>query len=274
MPNIPVSCFIIAKNEADRLARTIRSVHDWVDEVIVIDSGSTDGTQELAAAEGARVVFNAWPGFGPQKRFGESQCRNDWIWNIDADEVVPPALAREIVALFAIGEPDRAAYWVPDNIVYPGHDRPRPLARDNRFIRLYDRRRARFKESPIFDSVDPGAEPTGHLSAALHHFTARSFDDLIVKCNERTRYKAQFWKPKPRAYMIVRLFTEFPLSFLDYYFRRTHVTGGVAGFKWAMILAFFRFARIVRLIDAGQGETAAELNQVRTGITAKPPTPR
>jgi len=69
---LPISCFIITKNEADRIVSTIRSVSDWVSEVIVVDSGSTDGTQEMAASAGASVTFRAWTGFGPQKRFGES----------------------------------------------------------------------------------------------------------------------------------------------------------------------------------------------------------
>jgi glycosyltransferase involved in cell wall biosynthesis len=82
------SCFIIAKNEARRIGEVIASVRDLADEVIVIDSGSTDGTQQIAQDLGARVIFNEWPGFGPQKRFGEDQCRNDWVLNLDGDEVL------------------------------------------------------------------------------------------------------------------------------------------------------------------------------------------
>ena len=110
MNRLPLSCFIIAKNEADRIVRTIRAVKDWAGEIVVIDSGSTDGTQALAEAEGARVIFNAWPGFGQQKRFGETQCRNEWLINLDADEVVSPKLAAEIQALFGRGEPALAVY--------------------------------------------------------------------------------------------------------------------------------------------------------------------
>src|SRR3712207_8537062 len=72
---LPVSVFIIAKNEADRIGDTIRAVRHLTDDLIVIDSGSTDGTQAIAEELGARVIFNEWPGYGPQKRFGEDQCR-------------------------------------------------------------------------------------------------------------------------------------------------------------------------------------------------------
>ena len=97
---LPISCFIIAKNEADRIARTIRSVRSWVDEVIVVDSESADDTVAVARQEGARVVTQPWLGFGGQKRFGEAQCRNDWVFNIDADEVVTRQLQIEITKLF------------------------------------------------------------------------------------------------------------------------------------------------------------------------------
>ena len=72
MEKLPVSVFIIARNEADRIPLTIHSVRDWVDEVIVIDSGSEDDTVQVAESLGAQVVFNEWRGYGPQKVFGES----------------------------------------------------------------------------------------------------------------------------------------------------------------------------------------------------------
>ena len=90
----PISVFIIAHNEEDRIGRAIRSVESFADEVIVVDSGSTDDTVRIAESFGARVIANAWPGYGPQKRFAEEQCRNDWLFNLDADEAATPALAQ------------------------------------------------------------------------------------------------------------------------------------------------------------------------------------
>ncbi len=89
---LPLSVFIIAKNEADRIGATIRAVRDLTDDVVVIDSGSTDGPKAVAEGLGARVIFNAWPGYGLQKRFGEEQCRHEWLLNIDADEELSPTL--------------------------------------------------------------------------------------------------------------------------------------------------------------------------------------
>jgi glycosyltransferase involved in cell wall biosynthesis len=260
MALLPISCFIIAMNEADRIAGTIRSVSGWVDEVVVIDSGSTDGTQALATSLGARVIFNAWPGFGQQKRFGEDQCRNAWLFNLDADEVVSEALQIEIMALFATAPPPLAAYGVADLVVYPGQTKPRPFARDHFFYRLYDRRRVRFADSTLFDNVDIGAEPVGRLAQPLYHFSVRSIDDLIAKCDERASYNASNAKKKSRTALALRLISEFPMQFLKYYFVRTHVTGGLMGFQYAMVLAFFRFVRVMRMY---QGATAVTMNVKR-----------
>jgi glycosyltransferase involved in cell wall biosynthesis len=260
---LPVSCFIIAKNEADRLPRTIESVRDLVDEVVVVDSGSTDGTVEIAERLGARVIYNAWPGFGQQKRFGEMQCRNDWLLNLDADEVVSAALAHDMRALFAAGEPPRAAYGTRDLVVYPGRTKPRPFANDQFYYRLYDRRRVRFADSTLFDSVQLGSYAGGRLKGPLHHFTVRSMSDLIAKCDERASYNATHARKKSRAILGVRLVTEFPLAFGKYYLVRGHVFGGIIGFQFAMITAFYRFVRIVRMLEGQSARPSPELNSVQ-----------
>ncbi len=135
MKKLALSCFIISKNEADRIAQTIRSVASWVDEVIVVDSESTDATVHVATTEGCRVITQPWLGFGPQKRFAEDQCRHPWVLNLDADEVVTPALREEIIAAFANGDPAEIAYAIPLDLVYPGEERPRPWARDHLYVR-------------------------------------------------------------------------------------------------------------------------------------------
>ena len=243
---LPVSCFIITLNEADRIARTVRAVRDIVDEVVVIDSGSVDDTVALAKAEGATVLHNDWPGFGRQKQFGESRCRNDWVLNIDADEVVPRQLAKEIRALFAAGEPPMAGYGVWVQGVYPGQTRPRWWGRDHYCLRLYDRRRMGFTDSALHDSVDARGEDIGHLQNCIHHFSYRSLADLIAKCDARADHYAAHTRPKPRWLMRVRMVTEFPVNFVKYYIGRGHVTGGWTGLRVALISAQYRWLCIVR----------------------------
>lgn len=244
---LPVSCFIIALNEADRIGATIASVRDWLDEIIVIDSGSTDGTQAVARAAGAKVIFNAWPGFGQQKRFGEEQCRNDWLLNLDADEVVTPRLRRAIERVFDNGGPERSVYGMSVKIVYPGRSKPRLIANDHYCLRLYDRRRVRFANSTLYDSVDPKNEKVGRLNGTLYHHSIRSLDDLARKCEQRATYNALNSKPKSSIELGVRTVTELPLHFLKYYIARGHFTGGWTGLGFAGITAYYRWQRILRM---------------------------
>lgn len=268
---LAISCFIIAKNEADRIGATIRSVASLVDEIVVVDSGSTDGTQAIARDLGARVMFNEWSGFGQQKRFAEEQCRNDWILNLDADEVVISELAAEIRTHFEAAPPTVAGFWVNDLVVYPGMTRPRPFARDHQFIRLYDRRRIRFKDSTLFDSVDAKGQSTAWLRAPLYHHSVRSFDDLIAKCDERASYNAGNAKAKNRTALALRLLIEYPTQFLKYYLWRTHIFGGLKGLQFARIVAFYRYVRILRMWE-GTTSGADKLNTRSAGVrVAAPP---
>ncbi|MBN9247800.1 MAG: glycosyltransferase family 2 protein, partial [Hyphomicrobium sp.] len=217
MPTAPISCFIISKNEGDRIARTIRSVRPWVREVIVIDAESSDDTVSVALAEGCRVITQPWLGFGPQKRFGEDQCRNDWVLNIDADEVVTPELAREIIATFAKGDPEFVAYGMPIEMIYPGAEAPRPMARDHWYVRLYNRRFARFRDSNVHDSVVTDGHPVGALHAPVFHYSMRSFADMKRKLDERTWLLVKNAGLSSRLELAARLPIELPVNFFKYY---------------------------------------------------------
>lgn len=244
---LPLSCFIISKNEADRIAETIRSVRPWVDEVVVIDSESRDNTVQIAAREGARVITQPWLGFGAQKRFGEDHCRNDWVLNLDADEVITPELRDEIIALFAKGSPPNVAYRMPLDLVYPGAKKPRPWARDHFYVRLYDRRAVRFRDSPVHDSVVTMDHAVGVLRAPAYHYSYRTYDDLKRKLADRMRLSAAHANSSSKIVLVTRLVLEFPLNFFKYYAIRRHCTGAMKGFRHAWILAHYRQIRVAHM---------------------------
>ncbi len=247
MSKLPISCFIIAKNEADRIASTIRSVQSWVDEVVVVDSESSDDTVRIAVSEGCRVITQQWLGFGGQKRFAEDQCRNCWVLNLDADEVVTPALRDEMIALFTAGTPAAAAYEFPLELVYPGEERPRPWARDHWYVRLYDRRVARFRDSPAHDSVMTGDIPVGVLRAPVYHYSFRSYDDLKAKLSKRMPLYAEHSASSLRIALLARMVIEFPVNFVKYYVIRRHFTGGFNGLRYAWILASYRYVKVAHM---------------------------
>lgn len=244
----PLSCFIITNNEADRIGRTLSAVRDWVEDIVVVDCGSSDATCDIARQMGARVIHQDWLGFGAQKRFAESQCRNDWVLNIDADEVVSPALAQEIRSLLESG-PTAPAYALRILDVYPGSDRPRPWADDYRQPRLYDRRQVHFSTSEVHDSLELAGRRAPALKGAVFHYSVRSIEDHMRKALERARYNANHSKRKASIALSIRLVTEFPIAFIRYYFWRRHFTGGLMGFQIAMSAAYGRFARIALMLE-------------------------
>jgi glycosyltransferase involved in cell wall biosynthesis len=248
MPALPVSVFVIARNEADRIGDTLRAVRTLTDDLVVVDSGSTDGTVDLARSLGARVVHRDWGGYGPQKRFAEEQCRHDWLLNLDADEVVPPALAAEIRALFERpGGPGADAYEVGIAEIFPGEGAPHPLAYTLCPVRLYRRSRGRYSASPVHDRVDlaPGVA-TARLRGKVHHFSVRSLGDQIEKLNRYSDQQADDLEARGIAIPTWRLFVEFPAAFVKAYFGRRHLVRGTYGFLTAVNYAISRHLRLAK----------------------------
>lgn len=245
--SLPLSVFIIAHNEADRIGATIRAVRDLTDDLVVVDSGSTDGTQALAAALGARVLHNPWPGYGPQKRYAEEQCRHVWLLNLDADEVVPAELAREIRTLFAGGEPRRPAWRIGIAEIFPGEGRPHPLAYTLTPVRLYRKDRGRYAASPVHDRVvlEPGVTP-GRLRGVIHHFSVRSLGDQLDKLNRYSDQQADDLEARGVVIPSWRVFVELPGNFLKAYLGRRHFVRGTYGFLTAMNYAISRHLRIAK----------------------------
>ena len=244
---LPVSVFIITQNEADRIGDTIRAIQNMTDDIIVIDSGSSDETQSLAKELGARVIEHAWSGFGMQKRFGEDQCRYDWLLNLDADEVMPPDLLEEIKTLFALGAPQHKAYTVRIAEIFPGEEKPHPWAYTLSPVRLYRRDAGRYSPSPVHDRVQlyEGVS-VGHLKGIIHHRSIRSLGDQIYKLNRYSDQQVEELEERGVKLPVWRVFLEFPAAFLKAYFGRRHFVRGVYGYTTAMNYAISRYLRIAK----------------------------
>ncbi len=248
---LPISVFIIAQNEADRIAATINSVKDWVDEVVVIDSGSSDDTVSVATFLGARVLYNEWEGYGLQKRFGEDECNNSWLLNLDADEEVTEELAKEIQELFAAGEPEFSGYIIKVRDLLQGENKFALLAHTNHCLRLYNREKGRFSDSPVHDSVIMQVgEAVGKLKEPIRHRSFRNIAHAIEKMNSYTSAQAENLNSKKGlAFAYIRLFFEFPVSFFKAYIFRLYILRGARGFVYANIYAFGRMMRVAKYLE-------------------------
>jgi len=255
-----LTCTIIAHNESDRIERCILAARKVADEIVVIDSGSTDDTRAKAAALGARVFFNPWDGFGPQKRFAEECASHDWILNLDADEVITDELADEIRALMS-GSARLPGYRFRQVTVYPGWARPRLWADYHNYVRLYDRTRMRFRASRVHDTVDTAGEETGQLQGIALHYSWRSIAHARAKLEKYTDLQAKELR-KPRWQILARLPIEYPFLFFRYFILRRNFTGGMVGLHITHLTAHARFRRLVKIMHAQAQAAAAHPSSV------------
>jgi glycosyltransferase involved in cell wall biosynthesis len=195
-----LSVALITRNEAANLPRTLASV-GWAAEIVVVDSGSTDATVEIARQAGARVFEEPWKGFAAQKNSAIAHTTGDWVLSLDADEEVSPELAREIQALLA-GEPIFSAWRIPRLNHFLG----RPLRHGGYWpdpkLRLFRRGSAQFAERPVHETmqmVGKADGPVGQLKGHLIHRCYPTLADYIEHMNRYSSIAAQTLVDSGRA---------------------------------------------------------------------------
>lgn len=255
----PISAFIIVKNAEKLIIETIKSVQNIVDEVIVIDSGSTDNTIQVAKDLGANVVFNEWPGYTQQKIFGERLCKHKWILNLDADEALSPELQEEINYIFQSDSQDKyKGYRMHVTILMPNDQRPRFGAPSTLCTRLYDRNYISFTNTTDSNTTHdsalllPGLKEKDNLLTLLspaYHRSFTSISSLLAKVNFYTDEAAKNLVKQGRKVSKFRMFAEFFFFFLKYFFIRRYCVFGVYGAIYSYIFAFSRFIRLAKVYE-------------------------
>ena len=247
---IPVSIFIITKNEENRIRATLNPAIELANEVIVIDSGSTDKTQKICEELGVQFIVKEWKGYGLQKRFGEKQCKNKWLLNLDADEVMSPKLVSELRQLFENGEPSKSAWKIPRINIYPGETKIHKLTYIETPVRLYTLESGRFSESPVHDRVllNNGVK-IGQLKNKIYHYSTISLGDDLRKYNAYTDLQIEDIEMKGRILAPWRIVTEFPLAFMKAYILRFYFLRGRFGYLLALNYAIFRHLRVAKYFE-------------------------
>lgn len=243
----PLTAYFRTKNEEASLQRAINGAALVADEIIVVDSGSTDETVALAREAGARVIEREWLGSGRQKRLAEEAAQNDWLLDLDADEVITPELASEILSLFATGAPDAGIFRTPMAYVPPIGKPWLGFGGVTRH-KLYDRRVVRQPDHQAWDQFDipPGAT-LGRLQHPILHYAWRDTAHLADKVNRNSTTRARLLPPKSEPALSIRIMFGLPI----YVGKRFVIDGlfraGVDGFAFAMISGYGRWLRDVKM---------------------------
>lgn len=250
---LPLSIFIICCNEVERIGLVLDSVQDLCDDIVVVDSGSTDGTLELVKKYTDRVYHKDWEGFGAQKVYGESLCKQDWILNLDADEILLDDVKDSIREVFDVSEEDReSAYSL--RICHVSHlsksRKPHRFCPVNVTPRLYDKKHAGFKDSTVHDKLvvfKRGAIPV--LGGCVAHISLKSFSHMRDKIKSYSELQANAWFDKGRKPSLFKLLYDPPAFFLKSYFLRRLCFVGYEGLVISKAISFGRAQRILLTRD-------------------------
>lgn len=250
---LPLSVVLIAQNAAAQIPDCLASVA-FADEIVLVDSGSSDRTAETAARCGARVVPQEWLGFGRQKQFALEQARNDWVLCLDADERVSPELAASI----------RRALEAPVAPVYR-------MARRNRFLgrwlrhgegypdwsaRLFDRRHARWSDDAVHEKVLYAVTPAT-LEGDLLHESADDLGRYLEKQNRYTALAARQLYERGRSAGLAELLLSPLVRFVKFYLLRLGFLDGVPGLVHIAIGCANSFMKYAKLIELQRGRPAS-----------------
>jgi len=251
----PLSCCIIAMDEEDRLGECLDSV-SFCEEVVVVDSHSSDGTRELARSRGARVIERDWPGHVAQKEFAIRQASHDWVLCVDADERVSPELRREIEALRARDFPAHAGWRFPRLVNYLGTWVRHGTWYPDLQLRLFDRRRGHWGGHDPHDRVElgPGVS-VGRLRGDLFHHPYRSFSDHLQTIEQYTTLMARGLHARGRHAGLSELVLRPWVRFLRFYLLKRGFLLGRKGLILALLAAHYVRLKYMKLALLERGES-------------------
>lgn len=240
--SIGLSVMIITCNEADRIEKCLRQIAGWADEIVVVDSGSTDGTVDIARRYTDRVIAKDWSGYGRQKQFALEQCTREWVLNLDADEIISEPLKHEIDAWLSSNPGYRAfrICWV--SIVF---GKPVFFGADGRYHkRLFRREGARFDKAEVHEDIVTSG-PVARLASPVYHDTFRDYPHLKSKFTQYAMISAEGIRARRRIAGPVLAALRGFVAFLLLYFRRLGILDGRRGLLMAVIYAVYTFDKYV-----------------------------
>jgi len=244
-PRAPLSAVLITRNAAAVLAPCLESLA-FADEIVVVDSGSSDGTAEIAKRFGARLVQKEWLGFGRQKQYAVDQARHDWVLCLDADETVSPRLAASIQA--ALAAPVSPVYRMPRRNRFLGRWLSHGEGYPDWSPRLFNRMNARWSDDLVHEKVLYAVTP-GTLQGDLMH---DSSDDLTAYLDRQNRYTtlaARQAYELGRSASFLHLVMSPVVRFFKFYVFRLGFLDGVPGLLHISIGCMNSYLKYAKLIE-------------------------
>jgi glycosyltransferase involved in cell wall biosynthesis len=246
---LPISAIIAARNEAHNIGRCLDSLR-WVDEVVLVDSGSTDETKAIARRYDCRVIESEWLGYGRTKRLAVDSATHDWILSIDADEVVSDPLRERILEIMTEG-PRYSGYRIPFTNFYLGKKIRVSAFRREHHLRLFDRRKGNYTDRELHEAVRLEGSRT-ELNEPILHYSYPTIASHLAKMNRYSDLGArELHDSGQRATLLGAVFRGVH-RFLRMYLFNLGCLDGKEGLVFVAISAFGVYMKYAKLWELGR----------------------
>jgi glycosyltransferase involved in cell wall biosynthesis len=251
MARAPLSAVVTTLDNAATLDACLASL-GFCEEIVVLDSGSTDGTQAIAAAHGARWFVEPFKGYGPQKQSALDKAAHDWVLLLDADEELAPGSAERIAA--ALDPPDVDGFRLPRR-EWLFWRWPHPSTRPNWHLRLFRRSVGRLNDVPVHAAPEVAGR-VRHLDAEFLHHGESSLAVKVGKINHYSTGLVDYKRSAAPRFLGLRLLLYPTVAFLRFYVGQRYFLNGWAGFIAARTMAFYGFLKYAKVLEAQRREAA------------------
>jgi hypothetical protein len=248
---LPISAIIAARNEAHNIGRCLDSLR-WVDEVVVVDSGSTDETKAIAHRHNCRVIESEWLGYGRTKRLAVDSATHDWILSIDADEVVSDPLRERILEILTEG-PGHSGYRIPFTNFYLGREIRISALRREYHLRFFDRRKGNYTDRKLHETVRLEGS-RAELTEPILHYSYPTIASHLLKMNRYSELGArELYDAGKRATLLGATFRGVH-RFLRMYLFNLGFLDGKEGLVFVAISAFGVYMKYAKLWEMGRSK--------------------
>ncbi len=238
-----ISAVIITKNESASIERACNSLN-WCDEIVVVDSNSSDDTVAKAEKCGAKVILREFNGYGEQKAFAVSQTKNRWVLSVDADEEVTTKLRDSILAIPE--DDDCRGYFITRVDHFYGKILKHTLGSYTKILRLFDKESGNFNDSIVHESIEIEGS-TKRLKGLLYHYSYSGLSNYFDKFNSYTTLQAKLYYEKGKRTSPAIILLRFPQAFVDAVFIKRGFLDGYEGFLMGLLHALYTTIKYAKL---------------------------
>lgn len=248
-----ISVVIICKNEEDQIGRTLQSLSELTDDIVVLDNGSTDNTKNIVRNAGARLVEESWEGFGKTKNKATGFAKYDWILNLDADESIDDELKNSLLHLDL--KNDTEVFEIKfKNFLGEKYLRFGEWGGD-KHIRLFNRRKVNWNEAIVHEGlIFPPDIKIKKIKGFVLHYTAKNNEEFADKMRRYGMLNAEKYAKEGKRSSWFKVYLSPAFSFLKYYFFKLGFLDGEAGFVCAKMTSYYTFIKYARLLELNKAK--------------------